>query len=450
MNQMKWQGIKSSVVAVTVAVMFSGVVQAEQIDFKQSVDEALANNPEMTVSQGRILQAESALDKAVYSRLPQITLSVIGSQTNNALGAFGMKLQQQSVVNADMNDVALNNPVETKDFNTRVEVKLPIWNGGKIGSYQSQAEEMIQAAKQGDVAVRQYLTFSVYQAYESVHAAQAHIQVAEQAKKTADAFVKTTQNLVDQGVVVRSELLSAKVHQSKAEAALMEAQSQEQIALHGLKVLMNAAQDKDVSVAERVNLQLPADSVDALIEMALAANPGLKALRKEADSAKYATKAARADYFPNLNVMMRQDWNDKELALNNSSYTVAAVASWKVTDFGVTSSQVDMANAEAIQKRAKAQSEENQVRLAILTDWKKMEIAKKRVQTNELAVEQATEARDLIMKRYQSGVATVTEVLSSQTQLDKTKADLVSAVYDLNIYKAKLRLATGTMDVSQL
>jgi len=44
----------------------------------------------------------------------------------------------------------------------------------------------------------------------------------------------------------------------------------------------------------------------------------------------------------------------------------------------------------------------------------------------------------------------MTEVLASKTQLDKAKAELVSAKFDVNIYKAKLRLATGTMTLDQL
>ena len=79
-----------------------------------------------------------------------------------------------------------------------------------------------------------------------------------------------------------------------------------------------------------------------------------------------------------------------------------------------------------------------------------MQVAKKRVQTDTLAVEHAAEAQALIIKRYEGGVATMTEVLASKTQLDKAKAELVSVEFDVNIYKAKLRLATGTMAIEHL
>lgn len=457
MKQNKTPNVKLSALVLALASSFSFNASAETYDFKKCVESALNQNPEMDVSSARIQQAESALGKAEASRLPQITLSMTGSRSDNALNVFGMKLQQRSVVSGDMFDAndslsmdPLNYPKAHTDFNTRVEMLVPVWNGGKIGSYEDQAAAMIQAARQGDLAVQQYLTFNVYQAYEAVHAARSYINVAEQAKLTADEFVRTTKNLVDQGIVVRSEFLSAKVNQSSAEVALLKAQGQEQIALDTLKMLMNVDANKKVDVAERTDLELPAASVEELLTMAMATNPQLEAKRKEASSTTYAVDVAKADYYPSFNVMLRQDWNDKTLGLSNNSYTVAGVVSWKITDFGVTSNSVDMANAAAFEKKSALRSEENKTRLEVLIAWRKMEVANKQVDFNLLAVEQASEAQNLILKRYKGGVATMTEVLATQTQLDKARAELVSAKYDVNVFKAKIRLVTGTMTVNSL
>ncbi|GKT12642.1 MAG: outer membrane protein [Thiomicrorhabdus sp.] len=442
--------LKLSLLVLVTSSLLPAISYAEALDFKMCVDQVLSQNPEMDVSSARIQQAKFALGKAESSRLPQINFSITAANSNNALSVFGMKLQQQSVVSADFIPDSLNHPDAYTDFNTRLDMILPIWNGGKIGSYQDQAKAMIQAAKKGDVAVQQFLTYNVYQAYEAVHTARAYINVAKQAKKTADSFVKTTLNLVDEGVVVRSELLSAKVHQSMAETALLKAKGQEQIALDGLKILMNKTASDVIDVAGRVDLALPANSIEGLLKMAATSNPQLAAKREEAISYMYAENVAKADRYPSFNVMMRKDWNDEALSLSNGSYTVAGVVSWKVTDFGLTRNNIAMANASTLQQKASVKSAENQVRLDVLTYWRKMQIAQKQVQADNLAVQYANEAQDLIVKRYKGGVATITEVLVSQTQLDKAKAELVSAKYDVNIYKAKLRLATGTMDINQL
>jgi outer membrane protein TolC len=126
------------------------------------------------------------------------------------------------------------------------------------------------------------------------------------------------------------------------------------------------------------------------------------------------------------------------------------VVSWKITDFGVTANKVDRARALASEKQAALRSQENQTRLAVLKAWRTLQVAEKQVTSNQLAVKQAEEAQRLIMKRYKGGIATMTEVLASQAQLDKARANLVNAVFEKNIQKATLRLETGTMSVEQL
>ena len=438
---------------------------AQQLDFKACVNSALNQNPEMAASSARIDQAQAALTKAESSRLPQINLSVTGSNSDNALNVFGMKLQQRQATfgdfgfaefndtNPNILNVApddLNKPDAHTDFNTRIEMLVPVWNGGKISSYEDQAKAMIEAAKKGDVAVQQFLTFNVYQAYEAVHAARSFIKVANQAKETAQSYVKTTSNLVEQGVVVRSEFLSAKVNESAADVALLKAQGQEQIALDTLKMLMGYDSASELDVGSRVDLELPVNNVEELLAMALNGNHELDAKRKEAASSTFSVEAAKADYYPSFNLMLRQDWNDESLALSNGSYTVAGVVSWKITDFGVTSSTVDMASASAAQKKASVKSQENKLRLEVLSTWRKLEIAQKQVGSNVLAVQQADEAQNLIMKRYKNGVSTITEVLAGETQLVKARADLVSARYEVNVLKAKLLLLTGRMDIQRI
>lgn len=462
--------LKPHYLAMSVSVALLGVswsVQAQTYDFKQCVDLTLQQNPEVSVSGARIDQARSALNESNAQRMPKVTLSATATNSNDALNVFGMKLGQREATLGDFgfnNATAaafnagdwnyaphdLNYPGSHTDFNTRLEVMLPIWNGGRVSSYQEQAKAMIQAAQHGDEAVKQVLTFNVYQAYEGVYTAKAFVNVANQAVKAAQSYVETTENMVQQGIVVKSELLSANVHLSQALTSLERAQTQELIAKDNLRSLMNLDANADLSVGPRVDIALPADTLTEMTGMALHANPQLEATREAARSSRAAVDASRADRYPSFNVMARGDTHDQNLGVSSSSYTVAGIMSWKLTDFGVTSSKIDRANALANEKNATLQSKENQTRLQVLKAWRTLKVAEKQSESNRLAVEQAEEAQKLIMKRYKNGVATMTEVLASQAQLDKSRADLVRSRYEINIQKATLRLATGSMLSKQI
>ena len=47
-------------------------------------------------------------------------------------------------------------------------------------------------------------------------------------------------------------------------------------------------------------------------------------------------------------------------------------------------------------------------------------------------------------------MTTITELLGAQAQLDKTRADLVAARYELKVQRANARLAVGRLQPDQL
>lgn len=442
--------MKLKPLALAVTLLLPGMVTATTVEFAQSVEATLSQNPQRDVSSSRIDQAQAAVEQARLGRMPQFNLSLTASQSSNPLNAFGMKLQQQRIDGTEFAPETINSLGPETDFNTRIEMQLPVWNGGRIAAFQQQAGAMLQAAQQGDVAVQQMLTYYVYEAYEGVHAARAFIQVAEQALRAAQAYVNTTRNMVNQGVVVRSELLSAQAHESEMQLMLEQAKNQELMALDGLRMLMGLEPESPLDVGERVNMRLDVHDVEQLATASIERNPQLQALRYQSHASRAAVSSQRADLYPSFNIMARNDWNDDRLGFRSSSYTVAAVASWQVMDFGMTARSVDRANAEAREQEANLRAQEQSVRLDILRAWREYQNALKKVESNQAALEFAKEAQSLISRRYETGVATITEVLVGQAQLDKARAELVNAKYSVNIQKAKLRLATGQMSLDSI
>jgi outer membrane protein TolC len=177
---------------------------------------------------------------------------------------------------------------------------------------------------------------------------------------------------------------------------------------------------------------------------------GLAALRSQMESAGYAIEAARAGKRPQFNVMLRQDWNDEELGLSASSYTVAGVLSWAAFDGGVTQAAVGRAEAQRSELAARLRQAEEGVGFQVGESRRKSQEAEERVAARELAVEQATEAQRLVKKRYENGVGTLIELLSAQAQLDRAKADQVAARHELAVQRAELKRVVGVLDAEQL
>jgi outer membrane protein TolC len=148
--------------------------------------------------------------------------------------------------------------------------------------------------------------------------------------------------------------------------------------------------------------------------------------------------------------MLRQDWNDKNLGLDASSYTVAGVLSWAAFDGGVSNAGIDRAEAQRSELVAKLRQAEDGIGYQVTDARRKALEAEEKIAAREGGLEQAQEAQRLIKKRYENGMATLIEVLGAQAQLDKANADLVSARYELAVNRAELKRAVGVLSSEQL
>lgn len=445
------------------AAALSQPIQAETLDFKQAVDRALAQNPDILAATAQIGQAEAAVRQASGSRLPKVTASLNVTRTDDALNAFGLKLSQR---NATFNDFGagefsgpsslgvaphnLNHPDPVNNFNPRLELQLPLYTGGMIEGYGEQAKATLRAAQQGNVLARQRVTLDVLRAYEAVHTARAYEGVSRLAREAAESYVKTIAKLLKGGVVVKSDLLSAQVHLADIKVQQTQAENAVLQALDQLHVLLGMPLDAPLEVAAPVEVKPLEGSVKGYQDEAVKSNPGLVALRNQMEASQAGIKVARSSKYPQVGLLARTDWNDSNLGFDAHSYTVGGQLSWQLFDGGVTNGAVARAQANRNELAAKLQQAEGGVSYQIADAWRKAAEAEQRVSARELAVSQAEEAQRIISKRYENGVATIVELLGGQAQLDKARADVVAARYELKVQRATARLAAGHLQPDQL
>jgi len=458
---MRLQGCRHRVLWGLLALALAYPVSAETLNFDQCVDVALRQNPGLFASRAQMEQAEAGLQQARGGRLPKVTVSLNGVRSNDALNAFGLKLSQRNATFGDFGAgefnpanpgvlaVApenLNHPAAVNNFNTRIEAQLPLYTGGMIEGYIEQAQSFIRAAQRGDQAARQQVIFHVLQAYEGVHAARAYVGVAKQGEVAAESYVKTISSLLGQGVVVKSDRLSAQIHLEDVRVQLELARNAEASALDQLHMLLGLPLSQPLDVGARVSPSPLPGKPSALREQALADNPGLNALRHQLEAAEAGVKVAKAGLYPQVGLMARQDWNDRNVGLDASSYTLGGTLSWNAFDGGAARGAVDRAAAGKSELAARLRQAESGVEFQVDEAGRKAIEAERRVAVRALVVTHAEEALNLVEKRYKNGVTTITELLAARAQLDKARADGVAANYDLAIQRAALRLAVGKLE----
>lgn len=443
----------------------AGAAVADTLDFAQAVQRALSQNPDILVAGAQIGQAQAAVRQSEGARLPKLTASINVTRTDDALNAFGLKLSQRSATfndfgagefnpaNPNVLNIAphdLNHPGAVNNFNARLEAQLPLYTGGMIEGYNEQARAYLRAAQQGDTLARQKVVFDVLRAYEGVHTARAYAAVARQARNATESYVKTIDNLVKGGVVVKSDLLSAKVHLEDVKVQQAQADNAVQQALDQLHLLLGMPLSEPLDVAGNIEVRPLEGKLADYQADALKSNPGLAALRNQLDAAQAAVKVARSGKYPQAGLLARVDTNDSAIGFDAHSYTLGGQVSWQLFDGGVISGAIQRAQAARDEIAARLSQAESGITYQVADAWRRADEAQRRLMARGLAVSQAEEAQRIVEKRYANGVTTITELLGTQAQLDKARADQVAARYELKVQRANARLAIGRLQPDSL
>jgi outer membrane protein TolC len=441
---------------------------AQGLSIQQAIQNALTQNPMMQQSQAMIDEAKGAIQEASGNRLPQLDLSFGGMASNNALNVFGMKLNQGQ---ATFNDFgvqqffqeagptfsnlpgassnppdSLNHPGWHHNFQTSLKLSVPIYNGGKISGMKSRAEALLRAAQSGDRAAKQQLILQVVTAYAGIDAAHAFVKVTQQAVEAAKSYRDLSNKMYLQGVVSKSDLLKSEVNLGDIQLRHQQALDQLADAKDGLRIVMGVPRNQHFEINELIRINKLSGTLEEARNLALRNNPQILAIDQQIDAARSGVSSARSVYKPHVNLMAQQDWNSENLGIKNDSYTVGAVLNWKILDFGARSGQVDRAVAGLNATQSKQQMAINTLMSQVGKTWRAAQLAEYRLDLKKLAISQSEEATRLEKLRYAQGISTMTNLLQTHAELDKSRAEYVQAQYELILQRATLLMTTGQLE----
>ena len=217
-----------------------------------------------------------------------------------------------------------------------------------------------------------------------------------------------------------------------------------------LRLLLGIPLETSIEIGQPVDIPGVEGLPEALQREALDNNPQLNAVRHQLSGMSAGVEAARAAGRPQVNLMARQDWNDSGLEFGANSYTVAGVLSWSAFDGGATHAAVDKAQAARIEMDAKLRQAEDGVRLQVRDAARKAQEIENRITARQRALAQAEEAVRLMKKRYENGLATMLELLTTQAQQDKANADLISARYEQVVQRVEWMRILGRLTPDKL
>ncbi len=419
---------------------------AEQLTLEQAVETALSSNPGIKAADARIEAADANVLGSASGFLPKVNLSETWSRTDNPLMVLGTRLNREIVSQSDFNPPNMNNPDAISNYNTRLSVTQPLFNGGREYIGRSQAKLGQEASVLQRDRTRQETVYNVIKAYYGLLLARAHNTVALQSLKTSAETLKLAELRNRAGAVLQSDVLRAKVQHAEVKEMVTRSENGVRLSAASLNFAMGIAQETEYEITGSLIPQEINSELNAALHEAAVKRPDLLAMDLNRRNADKSVDMARTDYLPKLNLIGQVDWNSDRAAGDDArSWAVMAVLQWNLFDGLVTRSKIKEAHAAGSRMRSLEEQFREAVQLEVRQAYYNFSASADRIAATASSVHEAEEGLRIVQKRYETGMTTFVDVLGAESSLIRARTSALQALYDNNIAEAELKLATGNL-----
>jgi outer membrane protein TolC len=417
--------------------------KSQTVELKLSLKEALVkaseNNWEINKAkaQGSVAKAEFRQTNSVF--LPILNLSHTGIVTNDPLSSFGFKLKQEIATEADFNPLLLNDPGQTKNFNTKIEVLQPLINIDGIYGRRA-ANAKMKAVDYKTERTINFTKFEVKKAYYQLELAQEAVSVLEASKLAAASALQLTENNLKQGFVQEADVLSAKVRVLELDNQLADANNNKKGAGEFLAYLLGM--DINVVIVTTDSLEKKPSLLNGLEQSSQIENRSdLNAYRKGVEARENMLKSEKMQFLPRLNAFGAYEWNDDKLfGTSANNYMIGASLSWTLFNGYKNIGKVQKAKAELKISELNFAEYLSKNTMEIQSAKRNLKVAYDRIELSKLAKEQAEEALRIRTNRYKQGLEKTTDILYTETVSMARNLDYINSLYNYHVAVFQLEL----------
>ena len=402
-----------------------------RLSLETVVARTLANSPGMAGAQGAVRDAAALRRVTLGAYLPSVALNSSAGWTDQSLATTGVS---GSALGSTLNA-----------YGAGLAASVDVFTGGRRGAQRSQAEAISQAADAGLVQQRYATVLVAKQGYFDVLRAHELVRVAAEFVAQAELGLGYARDRLAAGTATRADVLLAELAMSTAHRQQLAARDTLSTTSAALGRLVGAdgPVDADALIAlEPVSLVLGDSGV---LASAPAAAPVLVNAQALANADAAAVRASETQYLPTISLGAGYNWsnNGRVGGALPSGWIVAFTTSFPLFNGFVREAAVTQAKVTAEVATATSADTRRFVRAEAQRLLGSLHVAEQDIMLTRDAVRLAGEDLRVIQARYRAGIATILDVLTSQTALIQAELDLVSARFTYQVARASLEALLG-------
>jgi outer membrane protein len=409
------------------------------VSMEEAVREALTGNRSLAAAEARA-QAVSAGARGADSFLwPTLGVEAGTIHTNDPVGVFGAKLRQGRFAQEDLGLEALNHPDGVTDWSAAAGVRWAIVDPSSWAGRDA-AKGEADAALLGVRRSREATEFQARVLYLNATRALARLEAGVASESAAEANLDLIRRRRDEGILTDADVFQAEAELQGAEASRIYAEQQSFDARSRLGVFL--AWGDSILPLPTDRLATPeghgSGGTTAVNPAELPGRADLRAMEAGAEVARARAKQASRVRLPALEAFGRAAVHSESLDRFEDNWTVGVQLRWPVFTGFAAESGKDQALAQARAMELEREEALLAARAELDEATRSVVSAGRRVDATTAAARSAAEARRLVERRFQEGMATTVDLLQAEARLTDMRARAVDALADYHIAVARL------------
>lgn len=422
----------------------NGALAQSSLTLEDAIKRAQADTADARSLASSIDEADARIQRAQSGFWPRVDVTETVQRGNQPVFVFGSLLAQRRFTAANFSIPALNHPDPVTNTRTAIVVDQSIFEAGltRLGVEAAKLNREMAVASRD--AADQDLAFRAAQAFVRVLQLEAAMRATDAAVVAATSDRARARDRHEVGLATEADGLAVDVHLADMRQRQISVAGDLAVARMQLADAVGLPLTDSLILVRPTERQAPADEA-ALVREALATHPQLRQSEVELQLADNGRRTARASLWPTVGVQGGWEFNGATLGAQQSSWVIGAEV--RVNVFRGFADKARMAEAGHAHLRAAAERERvaRRIEVEVRGALAQLAAARARGEAGLAAQAQAQASQRIIRDRYESGLATVTDMLRAAEAALDAESRAIAAAMDVILQTVALDRALGRL-----
>jgi len=318
-----------------------------------------------------------------------------------------------------------------------------LYDFGRTASRYDRAKAGHDAVRFDGNSLKQELFLQTVTAYFRILREQKLLEAADDEVTQMADHLRIAQNLFEQGVVTRNDLLQAQVRLASSKQRRLESVNRLDNAWLNLNNQIGDSPESRYELVEETNIE-PA-GLDKPAPDVVSGRAEIKAQKKILEAGDLDVKEARTGFYPELFAKAGIDYAQNDKVKEQAICSATVGLKINLFDGFATTSRYRQAVKNRTRAEERLRQLESDLALEYRTAVNDARVARQRISVTEESIKQGEENLRINKDRYQEQVGTATDVIDAQTLLTQIRTEYYQALFDYQVACARVKRAQGKL-----